>query len=191
MQEGPHLDLLNEALATEAEAQRALLAGQDGAADGFERAAQLYRASWELASPTSFGRLIGMLKAAVIAGDGATQATYALGQLPADATSPPASYARAIAALIQGDDAGAAAAAEGMRAGSPAFGRAADAIAALAAGDEAAYSVAVAVIVEDFESRDGHVTGVAIADTALMLERLAQARGVASRPRSALLPDGA
>jgi hypothetical protein len=46
----------------------------------------------------------------------------------------------------------------------------------------------VAAIVADFEGRDEHLTGVPIADTALMLERLAGARGLAAHPASALLP---
>jgi hypothetical protein len=44
----------------------------------------------------------------------------------------------------------------------------------------------VDAIVADFEGRDEHLTGVPIADTALMLERLAG--GLASRPASPLLP---
>ena len=43
-------------------------------------------------------------------------------------------------------------------------------------------------IVADFESRSEHLTGVAIADTALMLERFAARRGLAAHPASALLP---
>jgi len=187
--EGAHLDLLLEAIATEGRAQRALLAGQEAAgADALREATRLYRASWEAAPPASFGRLIGMLKAAVIAGDARAEAAYARAQIPEDADSPPASYARAIVALIEGDDDAARAAAEGMRAGAPSFGRAADAVAALAAADAAAYAEAVRAIVSDFESRDEHLTGVPIADTALMLERLAAARGLAARPGSALLP---
>ena len=185
----PHVALLQEALAAEARAHAALLAGDEAAAVGDLRAAaQSYRASWEAAPPGSYGRLIGMLKAAVIAGGGEAEAAYARVQIPSDAASPPASYARAVAALVQGDDATAAAAAAGMRAGSDAFGRAAAAVEALAAGDGAAYREAVAAIVADFETRDAHLTGVPIADTALMLERLAERRGLAARPRSALLP---
>jgi hypothetical protein len=187
--DGPHLDRLREAIATEGRAQRALLDGDNAAGrDGLVEAARLYRASWEAAPPGSYGRLIGMLKAAVIAGDGPAEAVYARGQIPADAASPPASYARAIAALVAGDDAAAEAAVAGMRAGSPAMGRAADAIGALARRDADAYGVAVGAIVEDFEGREEHLTGVAIADTALMLERLAGVRGLARHPHSALLP---
>ena len=187
--EGPHAELLGEAIATEADAQRALLAGDVPAASrAFAEASRLYRASWEAAPPGSYGRLVGLLKAAVLGGDAREEAEYVAAQIPDDAGSPPASYARAVAALVEGDDAGAVAAADGMRTGSPAFVRAADAITALAAGDVAGYREAVAAIVADFEGRDEHLTGVAIADTALMLERLARPRGMAARPSSPLLP---
>jgi hypothetical protein len=89
---------------------------------------------------------------------------------------------------VLGDDDAAASAAEGMRAGSQAFGRAADAIEALAGGDAGAYEAAVRAIVADFEGRSEHLTGVPIADTALMLERFAEPRGLAARVASPLLP---
>ena len=117
----------------------------------------------------------------------ADAAAYAREQV-GEADSPPGHYVVATAALVSGDDAAARAAADGMRAGSPAFGRAADAIAALASGDGPAYGEAVRAIVTDFEGRDEHLTGVPIADTALMLERLAEARGLAAGVESALLP---
>jgi hypothetical protein len=183
--EGAHLDLLREAIAREARGQRALLDGEDAHAE-LQAAAELYRRSWEVAPPASYGRLIGMLKAAVLAGDAADAAAYARVAVPDDAHSPPARYAVAIAALVEGDREGAVAAAAGMRAGSEAFNRTAAAIEAIAAGDGEAYAEAVRAIVADFESRDEHLTGVPIADTALMLERLAGA--LATRPESALLP---
>ena len=182
-----HAALLLEAIAAEGRAHRALLAGGD-AAEEFRSAARLYRESWESAPPASYGRLIGMLKAAVLAGDGREEAIHARGSLGDAAGSAPASYALAIAALVQGADDEAAAAAEAMRGGSDAMVRAADAIAALAAGDESAYAAAVRAIVADFEGRDQHLTGVPIADTALMLERLAAARGMAAHVESPLLP---
>jgi hypothetical protein len=70
------------------------------------------------------------------------------------------------------------------------FVRTADAIDALARGDGAAYAAAEAAIVADFEGREEHLTGVPIADTALMLERFAERRGLAAHPSSALLPAG-
>ena len=39
--------------------------------------------------------------------------------------------------------------------------------------------------------RDEHLTGVAYADTAAMLETLAAPRGIAAHPHSALLPSPA
>jgi hypothetical protein len=183
--EGAHLDLLREAIATEGRAQRALLAGEDARAD-LLAASDLYRRSWEVAPPESYGRLIGVLKAAVLAGDAADAAAYARVAVPVDAHSPPARYAVAIAALVDGDREAAGAAAAGMRAGSDAFNRAAAAIEAIVAGDADAYAQAIRAIVEDFEAREKHLTGVPIADTALMLERLAG--DLAAHPASPLLP---
>jgi hypothetical protein len=182
-----HAELLLAAIEAERRAHRALLGGDDPAED-FRAAARLYRESWEATPPASYGRLIGMLKAAVLAGDASEEAIYARGSLADAAGSAPASYALAIAALVQGDDAEAATAADAMRGGSDAMVRAADAIAALVAGDEAAYADALRAIVHDFERRDQHLTGVPIADTALMLERLAAARGMTAGVDSPLLP---
>jgi len=189
MQPGPHVEEMEAAIRADGEGLRALLDGdaQTGRARLNEAVAR-YRASWELAPPRSYGRLVGMLKAAVIGdADAVGAAAYAREAVP-EADSPPSSYVRAIAALVEGDDAAAAGFAEGMREGSPAFVRAADAIVALAARDGDAYTAAVRAIVSDFESRDEHLTGVPVADTALMLETLAEPRGLAAHPATALLP---
>jgi len=195
MPPGEHRDAMADAIALEGEAHAALLAGDEATArERLRAAAGRYRASWELAPPRSFGRLIGMLKALVIAGDddaARDAAAYVRAQVPEDDASPPAWYALAIAALVEGDDALAARAAEGMgAAGVEPFLRTAAAVDALARADGAAYAGALAAIVADFEARGEHLTGVPIADTALMLERLADARGIAAHPRSALLPGG-
>jgi hypothetical protein len=102
--------------------------------------------------------------------------------------SPPAQWALALAALAAGDDAAALRAADGMRAGSPAFNRAAAAIDALASRDRAGFARAIESIVADFETRDDHLTGVPIADTALVLDRLAEPHGLAVHRESPLLP---
>ena len=75
-----------------------------------------------------------------------------------------------------------------MGAGGEAFARTAAAIAALAARDEAAYAAALEAIVRDFEQRSEHLTGVAIADTAVMLEALAGRRGMSAAIDSPVLP---
>jgi hypothetical protein len=188
MEEGPHRNAMLEAVALDGEAHRLLLAGDAEAARAtLRRAAARYRDSWELAPPRSFGRLIGMVKASVLAGDAAGAARYVREQVP-EADSPPSSYALAVAALALGDDDEAVRLADGMREGSPAFGRTADALAALGRGDREAYMAALGAIVSDFEQRDEHLTGVPIADTALLLEALAEPRGLAARPSSGLLP---
>ncbi len=188
MQPGPHVEEMEAAIRADGEGLRALLDGdEERGRERLGEAVVRYRASWALAPPRRYGRLVGMLKAAVIAGDATAAAAYARDAVP-EADSPPSAYVRAVAALVEGDDAAAARFAEGMRGGSPAFGRAADAVAALATHDGEAYSGAVRAIVADFEGRDEHLTGVPVADTALMLERLAEPRGLAAHPRSALLP---
>jgi hypothetical protein len=184
---GEHQVLLDEAIATEATAQRALLAGEPAAARGFMAAADLYLRSYRVAPPASYGRLVGALKAAILAGDPVAVGAE-VEALAATADTPTSAYAAALAALVRGDDAAAAAHAGAMRAGGDAFARAATAIAALAARDAAAYRTALAAIVDDFAARPAHLTGVAIADTAAMLERLAAPRGLASGVRSPLVP---
>jgi uncharacterized protein len=180
-----HEDAMRDAITADGDAQRALLAGED-ATEALRRSAARYRASWEAAPPRSFGRLVGYAKASILAGD--DPSGYVSEQLDDEGDSPPAWWAIALAALAAGDDALAGRAADGMRAASDAFGRAADAVAALAGGEREAYAAAVRAIVADFEAREHHLTGVPIADTALVLERLAERRGMAVHPRSELLP---
>jgi hypothetical protein len=130
-----------------------------------------------------------MLKSALLAGGGDEQAEYVVAALASQGEgSPTAAYARALAALILGDDEGARRWSGRMRDGGDPFTRTADAIEALAAGDRAAYAAAVARIVEDFEQRTEHLTGVAIADTAVALQRVAAARGMAADLHSIVLP---
>ncbi len=187
-----HARLMDEAMAAEAEAQRAALGGDWGVARaGFRRAAGLYRASWDAAPPGAYGRLIGAVKAAIEAGEGAEReaaaARVAVGD--ADPQSAPAAYVRALAAVVLGDDAAVGGWTATMRAnGSPAFGRAADGLDAIVSADEVALRAAVDAIVEDFGGRDAHLTGVAFADTALMLELLGRERGLAVDRPGPLLP---
>ncbi|MGE0028813.1 MAG: hypothetical protein AB7O78_06240 [Thermoleophilia bacterium] len=189
MLEGAHADLLDAGIAADGRAFRALLDGRRGdAREALREAAALYRASWEAAPPRSYGRLVAHLKSAVLAGDGAEAAAWVEGELDGTCDSPTSCYALAIAALVRGDDAVAARAAASMAEGGEAFARAAAALAAIAAGDAAAYRDAVLAIVWDFEDREAHLTGVPIADTALLMEALAEPRGMATAPVSALMP---
>ncbi len=127
----------------------------------------------------------------MLGGAGAQGAAYVRGQLAAEAAgepSPTAGYVLAVAALVAGDDAAATRFAPAMRGASAPHDRTADAITAIAAGDAAAYRDAVGAIVDDFAARDEHLTGVAIADTAAMLEAIAGARGLGADLRGPLLP---
>ena len=164
---------LERALAVEAAAQAELLDGVPEPA-GFREAAALYWTSYQLAPPSAYGRLVGMLKAAVLGGGGAEEAAIVRSLLPEGGTSPTSWYAIGIAALIAGDADVATRAAQEMSAGGDAFGRAAAAIAAIAVGDDEAADAAIAAIERDFASRDAHLTGIAIADTAVLFTTLRQ-----------------
>jgi len=190
-----HRRLQAEAVAHDGEAHRALLNGDHTAASAaFSRAAETYWASWEVAPPRSFGRLVGRMKASILGGDGGRERTAAdeilsaLGDDADAAGSPVAAWATALAALSIQDDDRAREAAAVMRNGSEAFGRAAAAVTAVADADADAYAAAIDEIVADFAGREEHLTGVPIADTAVVLERLAARRGIAAKPASALVP---
>jgi hypothetical protein len=181
---------MTAAVERDGSAQQALLAGDRAAARvEFAEAAELYRQSWEEAPPSAYGRLVGMLKSAVLAGAGESEARYVRDALAdADRESVTAAYARALAALILEDDPEARADAETMRAGNEAFGRTAEAIAGIAESDRGRYELALTAIVRDFEARTEHLTGVAIADTALVLATLAARRGIVASVESPVLP---
>lgn len=180
------------AIAAEGRAHAALLAGDHEAARGaYAEAVDGYRASWALAPPRSYGRLVGLLKAAVLGGaaqPAADEVRAALRDDPDADGSPVAAYVRAVAALVAGDDEEVAARAATMEPRGEAFERTAAALRALAAGDGGAYAAALAAIEADFAGRAEHLTGVAIADTAVMLELLAAERGLDARPDSPLVP---
>ncbi len=180
------------AIAAEGEAHAALVAGHaDAARAAYARAVEAYRASWALAPPRSYGRLVGLLKAAVLGGDAMPAAAEVRAALEGDPDapgSPVASYVLAVAALIAGDDDAVAPLADVMDPRGGAFERTATALRALAAGDGAGYAVAVGAIADDFASREEHLTGVAIADTAMMLEVIARGRGLAADVDSPLVP---
>src|SRR4051794_10124574 len=178
-----HRALQVEALNAEGEAQRALMSGEDARAE-FTRAAGLYRASWDAAPPDAWGRLVGYVKAAVLANDAGEAARFTLTTVGAEPTSPTAASAAALALLVTEQDGSVPAAAALMRTGGGGFVAAADAVEGLARRDDDAYETALQAIVTDFEGRERFVAKVPIADTAVVLERLADDRGMAVRPTS-------
>lgn len=163
------------------------------AAGWFARSAERYRESWADAPPESWGRLIGALKARLLAGDwdGAeTDARWALEQGHGPTASPVGLYAAILAQLTLGDDEEAAASAEILCAASADVFPAAvaEALSALAASDARAYTAACAAVLSSFETREAYLEDIPVADTVIVLEALAERRGIASRPASALLP---
>ena len=86
------------AITTEGEAHAALLAGDhDGARAAYAKAVEQYRASWALAPPKSYGRLVGLLKAGVLGGQAAPPRPRCARRSPATRTprarrSPPTSW---------------------------------------------------------------------------------------------------
>jgi hypothetical protein len=171
-----------------------LMQGRRGEAAGwFARSAERFRESFEDAPPGSWGRPIGAVKARLLAGDRAraeADARWTLEQEPADVASPIGRYAAALAQLVVGADPEAAALAESLqREPEEAFPRpVADTLAALASGDGTAYADALARVLRSFEDRDSFLEDIPVADTVIVLEALAEQRGLAVRPSSGLLP---
>ena len=181
MSAGRHL---NEALVAEREAFEALLAGRSAEA-ALDRARLAYLASHAESGPRSWGRLVGALKMAILAGHEVdSTARLAVAETEAVEPTPATAYARALAQVALGDPADVSP----MLEAGEAFDRTGRALQALADGDQPAYRAALLEIVADFEARDSHLSGVPIADTALVLERLAAERGMTVHPDTALLP---
>ena len=172
-----------------------LMQGRRAEAVGWlARSAERFRESYADAPPGSWGRLIGAVKARVLAGDqeGAeTDAFWALEQGPAVAESPIGRYAAVLALLVLGrDDEAATTAGRLVQEPEESFPRpVAEALAALAAADGAAYEDAVARVLESFESREEYLEGIPVADTVVVLQSLAEQRGIAVELRSPLLPE--
>ncbi len=193
--EGARSELARGAAAYGAGLALAML-GRDPEARGFlERAAAHWRASWADATPTSWGRPIGVLKALLLAGEGraaAEAAEWALSLGCADAESPIGRYAAALALLVLGRSE------EARRQAVSLCGRddfppaVADALAAIAGGDPVGYAGAVEAVLASFEARDRYLEDVAVADTVLALQVLAARRGIAAElPQSPVLPAAA
>ena len=127
MSAGRHLDA---ALAAEADAYRALLAGED-ARPALARARDAYMASHAETGPSSWGRLLGALKMAILARDGAEPIARQAAAEARDADSPASAYVRALAQVTLGD----APDVDAMLAAGGSFARTGRALAALAAGD--------------------------------------------------------
>jgi hypothetical protein len=170
-----------------------LIAGRDvEVREWLHRAATHWRESWADATPTSWGRPIGVMKALLLAGDddGAAEAaewTLTLGC--EDAESPIGRYAATLALLILGRDVEARHQADSIRERDDFPMAVADALACVAAPDPVAYTEAVEAVLESFEVRDAYLEDVAVADTVMVLQLLAARRGIpAALDPSTVLP---
>jgi tetratricopeptide (TPR) repeat protein len=160
-----------------------LMAGRrEEAAEWFDRAARRYRESIEGAPAGSWGRPIGAIKSRVLAGDWAgaeEEARWALELGAASADSPIGQYAAALALLVLGDPARARACADAIRTRDDFPAAVGDALAFAAAEDVIGYQDAVEAVLRSFETRDEYLEDVPVADTVLVLQSLAERRGLA------------
>ena len=192
--DGRQKQLVRVAMAATGAGLARLMQGRRAEAAGwFARSAEGFRESYLDAPPGSWGRPIGAVKARVLAGDwdgAGADARWALDQGPHDAGSPIGRYAAVLALLVLGRDADALPLAEGLRAeGEEAFPRpVADALAALATGRRDAYQEAVERVLVSFEEREAYLEDIPVADTVVVLEALAERRGLAAGLSSTLLP---
>lgn len=157
----------------------------------FARAAERYRESFADAPPDSWGRPIGAIKSLVLAGDwpaAEEAARWALEVGAAGAQSPIGRYAAALALLVLRRDAEARPHAEAIRTRDDFPGAVGDALAFLAAQDVIGYTEAVEAVLESFETRDEYLEDMPVADTVLVLQALADRRGLTATLTSPLLP---
>jgi hypothetical protein len=156
------------------------------------RAAASWQASWPDATPTSWGRPIGVIKALLLADDEAgvaEAAEWALTLGCVDAESPIGRYAAALALLVLGRWSEARHQAISIQEHEDFPPAVADALAFIAGQDPVAYTEAVEAVLESFETRDSYLEDVPVADTVLMLQILAARRGMATElGASPLLP---
>jgi hypothetical protein len=172
-----------------------LMLGRDAdARKWLERAAARYRESWEHAPPGSWGRPIAAIKCRLLAGDdgGArTEARWALDAGSVEAESPIGRYAACLALLVLGRDQEARPLADELRTDDVFPEDVGTALAMLAAGTDAiGYVEAVESVLESFETREQYLEDVPVADTVLVLQALAEPRGLAAELSSPLLPAG-
>jgi hypothetical protein len=161
------------------------------ATEWLERAAERYRESFRDAPPGSWGRPIGAMKALVLAGDWAkaeAAARWALDAGAAESESPIGRYAAALALLVLDRPAEARRHADAIRTRDDFPNDVGDALAFIAAQDIDGYEIAVESVLESFERRDEYLEDLPVADTVIVLQALAERRGMAAELTSALLP---
>jgi tetratricopeptide (TPR) repeat protein len=168
-----------------------MLGRREEAAEWFGRAVHSYRESYADAPPGSWGRPIGAIKARILAGDwsGAEDAArWALDENAAEADSAIGRYAGALALLALGRDEDARPVADSIRERDDFPRDVADALATLSAEDVLGYTFAIESVLESFVRRDEYLEDIPVADTVIVLQALAERRGMAVELASPLLP---
>jgi hypothetical protein len=170
-----------------------VMAGDEARArEWLDRAARRYRESSADAPADSWGRPIGAMKARILAGDwdaAAGEAAWALSAGAVDAPSPIGRYAAALAYLVLGRDDEARAHADALRTDADFPAAVGDALVFIAAGRDAdGYVEAIEAVLASFEERDEYLEDVPVADTVLVLQALAERRGLSAELSSPLLP---
>lgn len=169
-----------------------LMAGdRDGATEWFGRAAERWRESYADAPPGSWGRLIGSMKARILAGDwdkAERDAQRALDEGSKEAESPIGRYAACLAMLVLGRRREARVLADDLRTHEGFPTDAADAMAFIAAEDVAGYTVAIESVLESFQTRTEYLEDIPVADTVLVFQALARRRDIDVELTSPLVP---
>jgi hypothetical protein len=169
-----------------------IMAGRSGeAGEWLVRACERYRESWPDAPAGSWGRPIAILKARVLSGDwdGAqADARWTLEQGAAGSDSPIGRYAAALALLVLGEDSRARILADDLRTHERFPTDVADALAFIAAHDVVGYVDAIERVLVSFERRDEYLEDLPAADTVIVLQALADRRGLVDELDSELLP---
>lgn len=168
-----------------------MLGRREEANEWLAHAARRYRESYDGAPSGSWGRPIGVLKAHLLAADEAAveaAARWTLDEGAAHAPSPIGRYAACLGllALRRYDEARQVAGTLRERDDFPPD--VADALATIAAEDRLGYVYAIEAVLESFERREEHLEDVPVADTVLVLQVLAERRGIAHELASPLLP---
>ena len=169
-----------------------LMEGED-AGEWLVRAAARWRESYADAPPGSWGRLIGTIKASILAGDWAgaeAAARWTLGEGAGAAESPIGRYAAALACLVLDEWGQARVNADAIRIRDDFPRDVGDALAMISAEDVVGYVQAVESVLESFETREAYLEDVPVADTVMVLQALAATRGMAAELESPLLPPG-
>jgi len=169
----------------------ATLMMDDDGREWLARAAERYRESWTDAPAESWGRPIGAIKARILAGDwdgAADDARWAIDAGAGESESPIGRYAAALAYAVLGKWDEVRVHADVARTNEMFPNEVADALAFVAAEDVVGYIEAVEAVLESFESRDEYLEDVPVADTVLVLQALAERRGMRAELTSELLP---